>query len=238
MSSTSHSNNLMTEAKLQAIVHDWNNDQNSLRRLGYRLKHQYTPQSFSYSSLKGRDSVLLETLMAAKASTGELLFQTHLLLMQRNVMEAEGQFEDEYDCDSDLFGWMYACKVLDETGSRIGSKGWSMFLLSTGWMVDEIDFERLDNTSSDEDDPEDFPPMNSKTIMFPDEFAKEHIELNWGNAASTRELWFYAAAIVIAPAQESRSSEGVEQRPRTRPRGRQKPATRWNYISSWKIREE
>jgi hypothetical protein len=88
-----------------------------------------------------------------------------------------------------------------------------MFLLSNGWMVDESDFERLDDDDEVDSGWENTPPTNSKTKMFPAAFAKEYIELNWGNSAATRELWYYAAAIVIAPARESSSSEEVEHTP-------------------------
>jgi hypothetical protein len=66
-----------------------------------------------------------------------------------------------------------------------------------GWLSD---FERLDDDTEVDSGCVYDPPENSKTKMFPESFAKEHIELNWGNSAATRELWYYAAAIVIAPA--------------------------------------
>jgi 2OG-Fe(II) oxygenase superfamily len=83
----SHDVNIETLCQLQSIAADWTTSKNCASKLGYRLGHQYTPRSFAFSSLKGRDSILVQTLMAAKSLEGRPLFKVHLLLMERYIKQ-------------------------------------------------------------------------------------------------------------------------------------------------------
>jgi 2OG-Fe(II) oxygenase superfamily len=57
----SHDVNVETMCQLRTIATDWMASPNNASKLGYRLGHQYTPRSFSFSTLKGRDSILVQT---------------------------------------------------------------------------------------------------------------------------------------------------------------------------------
>jgi 2OG-Fe(II) oxygenase superfamily len=81
----SHHVNIETVHQLRSIAVDWKESKNHAEKLGYRLGHQYTPQSVAFVAMKGRDSILVQTLLDATSSDGRPLFKVHLLLMERYV---------------------------------------------------------------------------------------------------------------------------------------------------------
>jgi 2OG-Fe(II) oxygenase superfamily len=87
----SHSVNVETECQLRSIATRWKADKNCEAKLGYRLGHQYSPRSFAFSALKGRDSILVRLLLEARSSEGRPLFEVHLLLMERYVYQYFGE---------------------------------------------------------------------------------------------------------------------------------------------------
>jgi 2OG-Fe(II) oxygenase superfamily len=78
----SHSINHGTQSILRSIAADWKMEKGAPEHLGYQLGHKYTPKSFSAESLKGRDVIVLSTLMNAKTPVGSPLFHIWLLMME------------------------------------------------------------------------------------------------------------------------------------------------------------
>jgi hypothetical protein len=186
-----HSHNLFTEAQLQALVAEWRN-QPVGNRLGYQLGYQYKPGNFDIAALKGHDSVVFQTVTSAKTPTGAPLFDVHLLLMERYIKKSVDKLvEDD----------TRARKVLDANGRPVDPQGWTMFQRSDGWLVNKEEFcgldENLDGTGECQDDEGN--PIGENHKMFHG-INEERIELDWDNAASSKEQWYYAAAIVVSPA--------------------------------------
>jgi hypothetical protein len=50
-----HRINFATETRLQTIANEWTAMKEGVTRLGYPLDHNYTPESFGFDALKGRD---------------------------------------------------------------------------------------------------------------------------------------------------------------------------------------
>jgi 2OG-Fe(II) oxygenase superfamily len=80
-SQISPSNNLAINSQLEAFVREWKATRNYTDRLGYHLRHKYTPHSFAIDSLKGRDNLVFQTLQAARTSNGSPMFHIHLLII-------------------------------------------------------------------------------------------------------------------------------------------------------------
>jgi hypothetical protein len=189
-----HSHNLFTEAQLQALVSEWK-QQPVGTRLGYQLGYQYKPGNFDIATLKGHDSIVFQTVTQAKTPTGAPLFDVHLLLMERYIKKSvDKMVEDD----------TRARKVLDANGRLVDPQGWTMFQRSDGWLVNQEEFcgldENLDGTGDCQDDEGN--PIGENHKMFHG-INEERIELDWDNAANSKEQWYYAAAIVVSPTESA-----------------------------------
>jgi hypothetical protein len=132
--SLSFSNNLTTESKLRAFADEWKANPDGRSKLGYHLGHKYTPKSFSISSMKGRDNILVQTLLAVNNAKSEPLFQIHLLLMERYVKAVANYARKDI---------VSVHTVLDRNGTRVGSDGFEMYKHSDGWLVCPEYFHRF-----------------------------------------------------------------------------------------------
>jgi 2OG-Fe(II) oxygenase superfamily len=224
--SLSFSNNLATESKLRSFGDEWKANPDGRTKLGYHLGHKYTPKSFSISSMKGRDNILVQMLLAAKDVKGEPLFQIHLLLMNRYVhIQDDEIWEDEVS----------VCMVLDRNGTsidRVAEKGFKMYKHSDGWLVcpeyyirfnevdrdtcEENDYklccqreraasigsmsESDESAESDEDSAESvIMPTKKIHAMFCGAASTKVYHEDHGNDGGYEEIFYYTAAVVLSP---------------------------------------
>jgi 2OG-Fe(II) oxygenase superfamily len=205
----SHSVHVETEAKLRVIVDRWMAEKGSIPRLGYPLEHQYTPNSFGSSSLKGQDSYVLSRVVNAKAEDGRPLFHVTLVLMQR-------YFEKHFDDDDDIaHDSTSAHLVIDKRPARgTGTKDewvrldrdlqeWAMYKREDGWMVPEEhgNFVTSSNARAMDDDWGPAVLFDGKNEMFRDVEPKVE-EVYMGNEPESETRWYYAAAIVVSPVED------------------------------------
>jgi 2OG-Fe(II) oxygenase superfamily len=225
--SLSFSNNLATESKLRSFGDEWKANPDGRTKLGYHLGHKYTPKSFSISSMKGRDNILVQTLLAAKDASGEPLFQIHLLLMERCVKSDGGYASRDT---------VSVHTVLDRNGTRVDGvaeeNGFVMYKHSDGWLVcpeyynrfnedDRYAFfgydyklfhqreraESIGSTSesdeyaeSDEDSTESvIMPTNKIHAMFCGAASTKIYHEDYGNDGGYEEIFYYTAAVVLSP---------------------------------------
>ena len=81
---------ITTENTLRLICADWSDgDLEKITKIGYQLEHEYTHQSIGYSTLKGRDEIVVAALRNARTDQGRRLFRVSILLMQHH-------FEKDY----------------------------------------------------------------------------------------------------------------------------------------------
>jgi 2OG-Fe(II) oxygenase superfamily len=200
----SHSVHVETEAKLRVIVDRWVAENGSIPRLGYPLEHQYTPNSFGSSNLKGQDSYVLSRVENAKAEDGRPLFHVTLVLMER-------YFEKHFDDDS-AYDSTSAHLVIDKGLARgTETKGewvrldqdlqqWAMYKREDGWMVPEEHGKFVTSSNAHVMD-DDWGPailFDGKNEMFRGVEPKVE-EVYMGNEPETETRWYYAAAIVVSP---------------------------------------
>lgn len=196
-------NNIATESQFQDFVKDWKTDPKGIARLGYHLTHKYTPNSFSISSVKGRDNMVLQALLAARNTSGGKLFNVHLLMMERYL---------DHDTIGDTDDIIEALMVLDRNGVAMPTDGWNMYKHSDGWLVDEEYFNRLHKDDSTEYDVREAldeshegkgDEVHGRKVhtMFLGMPAKKRVVEEYGNDGSHYLLWYYASAIVISPAE-------------------------------------
>jgi 2OG-Fe(II) oxygenase superfamily len=184
-----------TEAALNSIAEKWKADKGSVARLGYQLGHHYTPYSFGFSSLKGKDDFIVKQLLWAKAPDGRRLFEVKLVLMEREITKLYGSGDDNGEIEEDD---MYARLVLDSNGDPVkDKKEWEMYKRKDGWMTHEKeDDDESDDNKKDEWGNE----IRSEHKMFHgvEPEIEEPLLMPTGNAAAEEKYWYYAAAVVIS----------------------------------------
>jgi hypothetical protein len=210
--SPGHATNIGTSAELQSVAAAWRTAGNDVGRLGYRLHHEYTPQSFCFDAMKGRDSIVVQTLLDAKYPSGCPLFQVHLLMMERyihNCMEYDyWEKQDE----------VYPRMVLDRDGNKVEAKEeWVMYMdEEDGWLKPRTWFCRAFEDDSRSPDPEfDYSdndpkvPISTKFHMFRGP-GKEEVEPHQGNCGAYVEQWYYAAAVLVSPMVDDLDAEDLQ----------------------------
>jgi hypothetical protein len=209
--SPSNTINASLEAELVRIANHWKSSKNpGEMRLGYPLKHCYTQNNFTFSSMKGEDAHLLTTLTNAKSLQGQPLFDVWLILLERFIQMDHGvDFEEE----------IYVLKVIDRNGDEMklnerkrnwmrpdkDTTGWKMVQRPDGWMISEDAFQNYIEANElnlpEEDQDEDWSvPFTPYSLAFKFELTerKEGCEL-LGNNSVPDELRYHAGAIVISP---------------------------------------
>jgi 2OG-Fe(II) oxygenase superfamily len=136
-----------TEAALNSIVEKWKAGKHSAVPLGYQLGHHYTPNSFRFSNLKGKDDFILNQLLCAKGLDGRRLFEVTLVLMEREITK---YFDGDDTVEDDN---VRARLVIDSNGHTVDYRENWMYLYKrdNGWMTPK-DTEIEDDDECDEDD--------------------------------------------------------------------------------------
>jgi 2OG-Fe(II) oxygenase superfamily len=140
-----------TEAALNSVVEKWKAGKHSSVPLGYQLGHHYTPNSFRFSNLKGKDDFILNQLLCAKGLDGRRLFEVKLVLMEREIRKFfDGA--DTYTIEDDD---IYARLVIDSDGRTVDDRKDWIFLhkCDNGWMT-PWDIEIEEDVECDNDDEE------------------------------------------------------------------------------------
>jgi hypothetical protein len=209
------------EVELARIASYWKGLYNpGEMRLGYPLKHFYTENNFSFSSMKGEDAHLLTTLTNAKDSHGQPLFDIWLLLMERFIKDDDWYKEE-----------IYVLKVIDRNGDELklnkcdkkwmkpDATGWKTLQRPDGWMVSEDAFEEyideieldLPEDLPEEDRDEDWIPFSPYALAFKFEMTERKAGYEYiGNESLPAELRYHAGAIVISPVQADHSLDKKE----------------------------
>jgi hypothetical protein len=207
--------NANVEAELVRIANHWKKLQNpGEMRLGYPLKHFYTPNNFSFASMKREDAHLLTTLTNAKSLQGQPLFDVWLMLMER-LVATDDDFNEE----------VYVLKVLDRNGdelklnerqrewSRLDKDvtGWKMYQRPDGWMLSESFFEayvdEIESQLPDEDQDYQWSvPFTPYSLAFNFDMTEMKDGCQYtGNDSFPTEKRYHAGAIVISPTQAAHS---------------------------------
>jgi hypothetical protein len=213
--------NANVEAELVHIANHWKKLRNpGEMRLGYPLKHFYTPNSFSFASMKREDAHVLTTLTNAKSLQGQPLFDVWLMLMER-LVATDDDFNEE----------VYVLKVFDRNGDELKLNerkqewpldkdvtGWKMFQRLDGWMLGEGFFEAyVDEIKSqlpyEDQDYQWGVPFTPYSLAFNFDMTemKDGCEYT-GNESFPDEKRYHAGAIVISPAQAAHSLEEAKQK--------------------------
>jgi hypothetical protein len=188
-----HATNIGTAIELQSVVTAWRTAGTGASRLGYRLRHEYTPQSFCFDAMKGRDSVVVQTLLNAKSPTGRPLFRVNLLLMERHVSRYSDYTEDVKKDE------IRPVMVLGTDGNEIEEKeDWVMYMDKDVWMKPRDGFRSDNNEFIDIEDDDNEVNRKIKRRMFK-ELGKEVVEPHQGNSPGSVDQWYYAAAVVVSP---------------------------------------
>jgi hypothetical protein len=198
--------NVGTESKLQSVVNDWTTTKDSVSRLGYPLINQYTPESFSFDAIDGRDLIIVQTLLNAKCSEGRPLFKVHLLLMERHVkMVIDGHWGGNDITTDDVVPAI----VLDSDGNALQDQdGWTMYLSKDGWMkpahwMEEHEGDDVDGDDNEEDNNEE--DDYGFVIRAPDRMFQVYSptraieERSKHGTTAYLEHWYHAAAVVVSP---------------------------------------
>jgi hypothetical protein len=90
-----HVANKETELNLRSIVQEWKSKAQKIKKIGYQLEHRYTNQSIGFSTLKGRDEIVLATLRNAKDCNGKKLLHVSILLMEHYCNRRGDEIEDQ-----------------------------------------------------------------------------------------------------------------------------------------------
>ena len=140
--------NIDTESKLGLICDDWrNSDLKRISKIGHQLEHKYTHQSIGYSTLKGRDEVIMTTLRNARNNEGTRLFQVSILLMQHH-------FDDNYktdECENVVSPFVVIEETADGSWDRKmicdgpSPSDWDMVCHSKGgwWLMPNVDLKTV-----------------------------------------------------------------------------------------------
>jgi hypothetical protein len=190
------------EAELYRFANLWKGSKiKGEMKLGYPLKHFYTPKNFSFNSMKGQDAHLLTALTTAKSPQGQPIFDVWLVLMERLIIRDDSFYEDQ----------IHAVKLLDKHGKDMKvttyDSRWIMIQRPDGWMVTKYSFdeyikeEKLEKL--DKDDMQDEynwvrRSLYSRAFKFDVTEETQRIEFI-GNEGVPQELWYHAGVFVISP---------------------------------------
>ena len=214
--------NIDTENQLRSIWNEWcEHDCNEVTKLGYQLEHEYTRQSISFSTLKGRDEIVAATLRNLRNISGNRLFRVSILLMEQ-VYKVRGEdmwddYSTPYTLIEEMADGTWERKAADncavsQNAKKLKTDGWDMKCHSEkGWWVMpnvEITNAVTGHIQGDNDD--------EKELLVDDRFElqrdrqmfrytcdrAEKVEPYCGNEGGDSDTFYYAAAIVISPIQE------------------------------------
>jgi 2OG-Fe(II) oxygenase superfamily len=204
--------NVDTEAKLQSIAEAWKANPIDVDDFGFRLEHQYTPQSFDATLLKGRDGILYQTLVDAKSSSGVALFDVTLVLMERYYTyypESGNKGKDKICArkilnskNEDVTDTEYDTEYFHLRQVPGKGKTWEQMKKSSGWVIDAPSYDEYDcicgfDLKYDQNDQNAYVAEDTMFEWEPDE--NEPAEY-MGNGGAEEKYWYFAAALTLSPA--------------------------------------